>query len=239
MADLIAAEVKKLTTTRTLYLVLTGVIAMAVISVIDPDYGAATFEKPFHEHTFVFFASLLTRVLILVMGIRAITDEFRYGTIVSSLLVVPRRSRLLAAKGVAVAGIGSMLALIAWAAMTAAASSVALSHGTTLALGSGAWRSLGETVAAGAAWAVIGLGLGAIIRSPIVATVGGAVWLMGVEDAVRGWLGDLAGYLPGQAGLSMAIAPTSRAMLAGTLTIAVYAGLMTLVGARAMRRDVT
>ena len=78
MRSLIAAESRKLTTTRTPYLLLAGVIAMAVISVIDPGHSAGTFQKPFHEQTFVFFTALLTRVLILVLGIRAVTDEWRY-----------------------------------------------------------------------------------------------------------------------------------------------------------------
>lgn len=239
MRRLIAAEVKKLTTTRTTYLLLIGVIAMSVISVVDPGHSAATFAKPFHEQTFVFFTALLTRILILVLGIRAVTDEWRHGTIVPTLLVIPRRGRLLASKAVAVAALGSGMALIAWLAMVTTASALAASEGTALTLGSGAVRSLGGMTASGALWGVIGVGLGSVIRSQILATVGGVVWLMGVEDAIRGWLGDLAGYLPGQAGLSMAIAPTPRAVAIGATTMLVYAVLITLGARLGIRRDVS
>jgi hypothetical protein len=123
--------------------------------------------------------------------------------------------------------------------MTAVGSAIAASDGTSLQLGPDAWRSLAGTTFAGAAWGLIGLGLGTLIRSQIVATVGGLVWLMGIEDAVRGWLGDLGGYLPGQAGLALAIGSTSRASVFGIVTMLVYVGAIGLLGALAFRRDVT
>lgn len=239
MKRLIAAELKKLTTTRTIYLLFAGVVAIAMISTIDPDHSAATFEKPFHEQSFVFFSSLLTRILILVLGIRVMTDEFRHGTIVPSLLAAPKRSHLVAAKSIAVAATGAALAVVAWAAMVATATVIANSDGTTLAFDPGAWRSLGGTVVAGATWGVIGLGLGAMIRNQVVAIVGGLVWLMGLEDVVKGFLGGASGYLPGQAGLSLALGPSVRAVLLGVATMAAYAVIMMLAGDRVMRRDVS
>jgi ABC-2 type transport system permease protein len=239
MHRLVAAEVRKLTTTRTTYLLLAGVVAMALTSVVDPERSAGTFAQPFHEQTFVFFTSLLTRILVLVMGIRVITDELRHGTIVSTLVVTPRRGRLIAAKGVTVAATGALLAVAAWVAMTAAAGALATLEGTTLRLGGDAWRSLSGTAMAGVAWGLVGLGLGALVRNQLVATVGGLVWLMGLEDAIRGWLGDLGTYLPGQAGLALAIGSSGRAVTVGAGTMAAYALAATIAGAYAMRRDVT
>lgn len=238
MRKLVAAEVRKLSTTRSFYLLLAGVVVLALVSVVDPERSAATFAKPFHEQTFVFFTSLLTRILVLVMGIRAITDELRYGTIVSTLVVSPRRGRLMAAKGVTVSLAGALLAVTGWVAMVAAASALAAMDGTTLSLGAGAWRSLAGTAVAGVTWALVGLGLGAIVRNQLVATVGGLVWLMGLEDAVRGWLGDVAMYLPGQSGLALTIGSSGRALAVGAATMAAYALAATLAGAAAMRRDV-
>lgn len=238
MKALIGAEIRKITSIRSTYLLLAGVLLLAIVTVVDPD-SSASFDKPFHEQTFVFFTSYLARILVLVMGIRAITDEFRHGTIVSTLAVAPRRGRLLAAKAVTVAGAGALLAAAAWAASAGAASVLAASEGTSLRMGADAWTSLGGATLAGAAWGVIGLGLGAIVRSQVVAIVGGLVWLMGVEDAVRGWVGDLDRYLPGQAGLGLAIAPSARVIVAGAITMAAYAAVASLAGAAAMRRDVT
>lgn len=239
MKRLVASELTKLRTTRMVYLMLIGVVALAGISVIDPERSAAAYDKPFHEHLFVLLTAMLTRVMILVVGIRAITDEFRHGTIVPSLLVSPRRGRVLVAKVIAAAGVGAFFGLVAWGVMTGAASALAASEGASLQLGSGAMRSLGGTVAAGAAWAALGVGIGAIIRSQVAAIVSGLLWLMLLEENVRSWLGDLDRFLPGQAGFSLALAPTPRALWVGALTMAAYVAAGMWGGAWSLKRDVT
>ncbi|HEV2754567.1 MAG TPA: ABC transporter permease [Actinomycetota bacterium] len=239
MRDLVAAELKKLTSTRWIYLLAVGVVGLSVVSVLDPGRDAAMFEKPFHEQTFVLFASLLTRVLVFVMGVRVMTDELRHGTIVPTLLVTPRRNRVLAAKVVAAAGAGAVLALTGWAAMTAAAGAAASSEGTSLALDASLWRSLAGTLGAGAAWGVIGVGVGTVVRSQVAATVGGLVWLMALEDGVKSWLGDLGGYLPGQAGLAVAMGLPGRALAIAGTTLAAYATASFAASRVAIRRDVT
>jgi ABC-2 type transport system permease protein len=192
-----------------------------------------------HEQTFAFFTALLARVPVLVLGVRAVTDEFRHGTIVSTLVVTPSRGRVVAAKAVTVAVAGALVTLTAWGAMVASATVLASTEGTSLRLGEEAWRSLGGTALAGAAWGLIGLGLGAIVRSQVAAIVGGLVWLMGLEDAVRDWFGDAAAYLPGQAGLALALGSSGRALAVGAATMGAYAAVATIAGAAAMRRDVT
>ena len=239
MKGLIRAETKKLLSIRSTYMLLIATVALAVITVLDPDSSAATFSKPFNEQTFVLFTSLLVRLLVLVLGVRAITDEFRHGTIAPTLLVTPRRNQMYAAKALVVATVGALFAIMAWGAMVGTASAVAASEGATLSLGAEAWRSLGGTALGGAAWGLIGLGLGSILRSQLVATVGGLVWLMGLEDAVRGWLGDAGAYLPGQAGLSLALGSAPRTMLLGSATMAAYVAI-TAAGARlALKRDIS
>lgn len=233
------AEWRKLTTTRSIYLLLGGVAALAIVTVMDPGYEAAEFGKPFHEHTFVLFTSLLSRILIFVLGVRVITDEFRHGTIVPSLLSSPRRGRLLAAKAFVAAAAGAVLGAVAWGAMTGAAAVAASSGGATLALDAGAWRSFGGMTLAGAGWALVGLGVGAIVRSQVVAIVGGLIWLMGLEDGLRGWFGDLAGYLPGQAGLALTTSPTARGTFLAAAILTGYAAVALAIGTRALRRDVS
>lgn len=238
MKSLLTAELRKLVTTRSTYFLVAAVAAVALVSVQDPGHNAATFEKPFHEQTFVLFTAILSRVLIVILGIRMATDEFRHGTIVPTFLVTPRRGRVVAAKAVVAAASGALLGLLAWVAITGAAAGLAASEGTSLTVGADAARSLAGMVAGGALWGVIGLGLGTMIRSQIVATVAGLVWLMGVEDAVKGSLGDLGGYLPGQAGLGLATAPDAHVALVAAATMLAYAAF-TIVGATVLiKRDV-
>ena len=239
MKALVVSEFRKLITTRTAYLLAAGALVISVVTVLDPNHTAASFEKPFHEQTYVFFASLLTRILVVVLGIRAMTDEYRHGTIVSTLLETPRRSRVLIAKSLVIGATGAVIAVLAWGAMFGAASVVASSEGASLAFDDGAMRSLIGTTIAGAAWAILGVAVGAVIRSQVVATVGAVIWLMALEQAFVGLLGDLDRFLPGNAGLGLALAPSMKALAAGAGVMAVYIVVSGIAGAAVMRRDVT
>jgi ABC-2 type transport system permease protein len=236
---LLRAEFLKLRTTRTVYFLLAGVVAISVVTVLDPNAGAASFRKPFNEQTFLLFTSMLTRLLIFVLGVRLMTDEFRHGTIVPTLLTTPRRGRVVGAKAIVAGAAGVAAAALSWIAMTGAATVVASSEGATLALDATAWQSFVAMVGAGAAWGIIGVLLGAIVRNQLVVTIGGLMWLMAIEDMFRGLLGDLGGYLPGQAGLVMVMAPSDASALAGVATIAAYAAGFGLLAMKAMNRDIT
>ena len=238
MKALIRSELLKLRTTRTVYYLFGGIVALAFVTVLDPGHSAESFQKPFNEQTFVFFASMLTRLLILVLGIRLMTDEFRHGSIVPTLLSSPRRGRVLAAKAGVGAVVGMFAAVVGWVVMTGAASLVASSEGTTLTLDAAAWRTLVGTVGAGVLWGTIGVFVGAIIRNQLVATIGGLLWLMAIEDTVRGFLGDAGGYLPGQAGLALILAPNGVGMGTILATLAAYLVTFGFVAARSMRRDI-
>ena len=237
MKALVRSEFLKLRTTRTVYFVFAGVIAIAVVTVLDPNSTAETFEKPFNKQTFLLFTSMLTRLLILVLGIRLITDEFRHGSIVPTLLASPGRGRMLMAKAMVAGAAGFVAATLAWFAMTGAATLAASSEGTILALDSTAWLTLVGMAGAGMLWGAIGVFLGALIRNQLAATVGGLLWLMGIEDMFRGLLGDAGGYLPGQASLFL-LAPTASIAATSALTFGAYAVALALLGARAMRRDI-
>ena len=77
------------------------------------------------------------------------------------------------------------------------------------------------------------------MRSQIAATVGGLVWMMALEDGVRGWLGDLGGFLPGQAGLALSVGSGPRLLAVAGVTLAAYAAVATAGALAAARRDVT
>jgi ABC-2 type transport system permease protein len=83
---------------------------------------------------------------------------------------------------------------------------------------------------------MIGVGLGLLIRSQVAAVVGGLVWLMAIEEMVRGRLGDLAGYLPGQAGLGMTLAHRPDILLHAALILAAYVLVTGTLGVVVMRR---
>jgi ABC-2 type transport system permease protein len=240
MTSLIRGEFTKLATTRGAAGILLWAIAISIVAFVAPGENAvAEFSKPLQDQQSFFFAALLMRVLLLVLGIRAVTEEFRHGTATPSLLASPRRSRFVAAKVASLAATGVVIAAASGAALLGTAQWVAAANNAELQLDASDWPTFVGMIAAGALWPVIGAGLGLIVRSQVAATVGGLVWLMAVEDIIRLRFDDLGTYLPGQAGLSLAVASTDAALVSALVLIA-YAVAAAAGGTLLFRsRDVT
>jgi hypothetical protein len=105
------------------------------------------------------------QLVLVVLGVLAVTTEFASGMAVASLTVVPRRTRLLVAKTLVVAGWCALLTAVlvvvcAFAArmQTAVPGGIPLRDATVL-------RALGLQVAAAALVAVLAVALGAVLRS--------------------------------------------------------------------------
>jgi ABC-2 type transport system permease protein len=237
MNALLKSEFRKLRTTRTVYGFLLAMVIVAVGTVVEA--SKTDFADPLHEQGFVLFTGLLTRVLLLVLGIRIITDEFRHGTIVPSLLATPQRVRALAAKLIMATLTGAVLAAVAGAAMVLTALSIGPTGGGGLELDTQAGRTLAGFIGAGALWTIVGVALGTVVRSQVLAIVGGLLWLMGIEDMLKSRLGDLSDLLPGGAGLIMVVGSSLRQVLTGALILLSFSVAMACGSAIAItRRDV-
>jgi ABC-2 type transport system permease protein len=238
MRSLIKAELLKLKTTRTPLGLLAGAVGISILAVVAPGENALQeFGRPLHEQQWMFFVGFLTRIFLLVLGIRAITDEFRYGTITPTLLTVPQRTRLVGAKLIAVAGAGLAIAVALMAAMTATAAVVAALNDVPAPEFWNSWPTYAGLAAVGLIWPIVGLGIGLIVRAQVAAIFGGILWLMAIEDVVRSRLGDIGDYLPGNAGLGAALAPTTRVLLVSALTLMAYGGAAVVGGALRLRRQ--
>jgi hypothetical protein len=142
------------------------------------------------------WAALLGPLFAALLGARAITGEFRNGTIRPTFLISPKRGPVLAAKvGVSLL-IGSGFGLLASALAIAVGSVAIASRGVIVQLNSSDYAVLLAGCAAAAAlWAAIGVGLGALVRSQVPTLVGICAWLLFVDSLL---LGDVG--LVGQAG---------------------------------------
>jgi ABC-2 type transport system permease protein len=230
MIDLIRSEMLKLRTTRGAFLLLLGAIAINVFTVVAPgENSLKELAEPLHEQQAVLIVSMLMRVLLLVLGIRAVTEEFRHGTITPTLLAAPRRHKLVVAKAIAVAVAGAVIAIVTIATLFASMNMLASMNGLAVAPLGDSWRTLVGALTVGMFWPLVGVGVGLLIRSQVAAIVGGVVWLMGLEQMIGGRLGHLGDFLPGEAGLAGALAPSSRALWTGSLALLVW-GLVTSVG---------
>jgi hypothetical protein len=103
------------------------------------------------------------------------------------------------------------------------------------------WLVLG-TPAMTAAWAAIGVGLGALVRNQVLAVIGLIVWAMVVDNLLRALVPAIGGYTPGGASAAVIADPAEHVLgaAAGGLLLLAYVAAFVAGGAFLVaRRDVT
>lgn len=180
-----------------------------------------------------------------LLGALSITSEIRHGTIRPTLLVTPWRGRVVAAKVWASTLVGAGFGL-AGSALAVGAGVAALGiRGIDVQLGGGDYALLlSGAAAAGALWAAIGVGVGALVRQQVPAVVGLSAWLLFVEGLLVGdvaGVGDVGRFAPGAAAAAITgqDPDTLLAPAAGIVLLAIYAAAAAVAGWLATaRRDV-
>jgi ABC-2 type transport system permease protein len=243
MSRAIASELLKLRTTRT-FLGLMAAAALLVAGVSALAAAVGTFEEPGVPPG----EDLVAIVFALVLGALAVTTEFRHGTITPTLLALPSRGRLIAAKLVAHLAAGFAIGL------AAVALNLVLVAAILSARGIEGGTSLGEAVGwalglSGSAALVAGLGVafGAIVRNQVGALVGLFAWLFVAEPLLAAVpvVGDeiarfgLGGLLDAFDGVNSPSDELLGQAPAGLL-LAAYVALLAVAGVALLRRrDVT
>ena len=121
MRALVRAEFIKLGSTRTMPGLVVGATAVAALGAASTIMSARPEDlaRAVHDQPFFMLASVNLAIFAMVLGIRAFTDEFRHGTIVSTLVVAPDRRSVVAAKMATSAAAGVGLAAVAQVVMVA------------------------------------------------------------------------------------------------------------------------
>jgi ABC-2 type transport system permease protein len=243
MKDQIVSELRKLTTTRSAFALLAGLLAVVGLGAVAVTTdGQPNLLVPLEHQAFLNVVLSITPIFALLLGIRSFTDEFRFGSIVPTLLANPRRLRVLAAKVVTTAAAGIVLALAATAVAIAVGAPILIAKGWDITWSIGAMGSVvGRLLVASALWTTIGVGVGLAIRHQVAAVAGSLVWMIAAEGIVGGLLPDVARYFPGSAGFAVVginasglLAPVTAAILLGGYAAAAVAAGGTLM----QRRDI-
>jgi ABC-2 type transport system permease protein len=120
-------------------------------------------------------------VLVMLLGILVITNEFQYQTATATFLTTPHRSRVVFGKLVAAIGLGMLFWLISQ--LISLGAGLLFFHNIGLTNSLSQWpvqRAMLFNAAAYLLWAVFGFGLGTLIRSQIGSVVTGlVVYLVG------------------------------------------------------------
>lgn len=195
MTGLLRAELKKIRSTRLWWGLLIGAlvlsaiqsVAMAAIAGVDMGSGPGTGELSGLEDAAtvraVYPMAMFTGTYIfaLVLGIIGMAGEYRHQTITSTFLVSPRRSRVVVAKLLAHFLAGLAYALVGLVVVLVAGGITMSVRGYGLGLDADRlWPTMGLAMLAVAIWAVIGVGVGTLLRNQIVAIVAAVlfVWLV-------------------------------------------------------------
>jgi ABC-2 type transport system permease protein len=249
MTRLVHAELLKLWTTRTARIVLalaaagTAALTVAVLALAGRPGQPALGDDALRQLVGAPSAPLTLAALLL--GILGMAGEFRHGTATPTFLVIPRRGRVVAAKLVASALAGLVLALASAAVVLAIALPWLPAKGVDVPLADpGLAARVAGLAAAVSLTAVLGTGLGALLRNQFAAVVAALLlWQGGVEDLVVGVLGrpGLARWLPGGATAALtAPGEATLAMWAGALVLAAYGLTLAVAGGRlVVSRDLT
>ena len=229
---MLRAELRKLTTTRAALGLLAGAVVVTGLSAFSTTASAepGSLAEPLHTQQLFLLASINIGLFGLILGVRSFTDEFRHGTIAWTLLSVRERWRVVVAKAMTSALAAALIALIAQAAMVGVAVVVAGAKGATLGLSDAdAGAVVGLTVGA-AAWAALGVGVGALVRHQVAAVVGGLVWVLVVENLATGLLNDAGRFLPGQAAHGVANAAAVTDLLPARTAVPVLFAYVMVLG---------
>jgi ABC-2 type transport system permease protein len=198
------------------------------------------------EHTPVSTKDLATAAaqplwfLAVIVAVLATAAEFQHRTMESTLLQVPQRRRLLAAKTLTAAAYGATLTLIGTASafgvglLTMRITAMPIEPITPSVL-----ITIAGTTIIGALWAVLAAGLGMLTRSTAIALVALLLWRFVLEGIIPSVIThpDLRPWLPSGAadavlfGRDQLLPP-----LGGALIFAGYAALLTVAGARIFTR---
>jgi ABC-2 type transport system permease protein len=237
---LLQAEWIKFRSVRSTW-VLTGIavvlsLLIAGIAANTDNGGQPAVETLSVSSTFVF-------ILLLVLGIQFIGQEYRFGTIRSTFTAVPNRTRVILAKTTFGAAIGAVTGLVAFVGSFAVASIVFAGEDRSISFDARLAETITAYVVVAAVSVVFGIGIGAITRNPALGIAAALIDMFVLESLVFVFVSeDLGSVLPFSASFAaMPGAGTDTFLSPWFVALAVYAtwavGLLVIGGLIVERRD--
>ncbi len=264
MGAAIRAELRKFFTTRMWWGMAIAVFAVgaalaAVFALVVPGQPVAPginmpgLDNPAMVRMTYTGGASMASALTMVIGIFTIGAEYRHKTITSTFLAVPKRARVMGAKGVALLVIGAMYALISMLGSVLVGGTIIVLKGHSPFPDASVARALALTLLALGLWALVGLGVGILIPNQVAAmlvSLGVVSIIEPILSAVLplvAWGKAIVPYFPSQATSAM-VQPVSLGLdtapmlswWGGTLMLMAYAVVFAGIGTLlTLKRDVT
>ena len=248
MKHLIHAELLKLRTTRMFYGNLLAAIAFVPFSLLiaiqtagQPGANIPALDTSGGIRN-VMSAASAGSFIVLIIGVLIIAGEFRHHTATSTFLVTPDRGRVVKAKLAATTLVGAVLA-VAVAALTLAIALpwLAAKHVDVDVLSGDVGFVLLGAMAATALSALVGVGVGCLIRNQTAAVAIALGWTMVVEGLLVSFVPEIGRWLPGGAVAALSGAATVEGgllpMWGGALLLGAYGLAFAAAGTRFIQRS--
>jgi ABC-2 type transport system permease protein len=244
MIDLLAAEWLKLRTTRLLYGTIPAAVVLSLAAVagevLSADSTTALESSRGVRH--VLAVTGTGAIVVLVVGILMAAGEYRHGTAADTFLTTPRRRPVVLAKTVVAAAVGVVTGAVFSVVCIGGAGLLYGLEGATFPLDTAeVWLAVAGTLAYSTLFAVIGVGIGALVRNPVLAVAAALAWLAVVEHTLVNLVSDLGRWLPAAAGQALVRTPIDGLLspLSAAVVLGVYGTAFAAAGIRATTtRDV-
>jgi ABC-2 type transport system permease protein len=238
----VRSELFKQRSTQTalfLFLAMVGLVALAVAMHVLA-LGETQLATNVHQLEVFQIGTRAGMLFAALGGALAITSEIRFGTIRPTFLVQPRRGPVITAKFIVGALTGLFYGLLAEGLMAGFAAIAFSIRGIPNELTSSDYlRILLGGASAAALWAVLGVGVGALVRNQVATLVGLCAWMFLIESVSEGFVPGAAKLMPGGAGLSLAGNEHKLSIGTAALLLVTYAAATAASGwITTLRRDV-
>jgi ABC-2 type transport system permease protein len=244
MTDQLLAELRKMRTTRTNLGLLAGMVGLILLAVLVNGFVLTAADLQGHDEQHMLLSAGTSGALFAALiGVMAITSEFRHGTIRSTFVVTPHRSRVIAAKVISSLLMGTAFGLAAVGLSLGVGYAVLVIRGIDFALDTNHVLLLVlGTPCMTALWAALGVGLGAVIRNQVFAVIGLIIWAMVIDALLRELVPTVGRFTPVGASdsITAGFADYLLTPVVGGLLLIAYAVVVVAAGALLVaRRDVT
>jgi ABC-2 type transport system permease protein len=199
---LVHAELIKLRSTRMTAMLLSATLGLVMLTIatnvpgVFGGTGLLSLDDPRLFAIVVGVGFGVPQVMMALLGVLAFTQEFRYGTASSTYLSEPRRTRVLIAKWLSLGLTSVVITIVTLAASVPFSIMLIRSQGGEVIVGAQLWQTVSAAFAAMAAYGVIGVALGALVRNQIAGVVGVLVWMLAVEQIVIPVLPVVGRWMP-------------------------------------------
>lgn len=243
---LVRAELRKITSTRMPWVFLAVLVTIGAISAFavafgtDMDGSKAFIATAADQQSLVAFAANAMMIAGL-FGAIAVAREYGHGTVVPTFLAEPRRTRAVLAEFTSVLVGGGVLG---FAGATLSTVGLALSlraTGFTFMIPAvGVAQVIAASTFAGAAGALLGAGIGAVVRNTGGAVAGAVVALIVAPPLVVQLARGAASWVPNTLNTAVSGVTDQVGIPAALAALAAWAAVPALIGVVAvLRRDVT